>query len=172
MKFKLPFILAILVIYQSAIAQSDTMNRFDANNKKTGWWLVYLDKDLAITEDTKKANYYRYSYFEGKFDYFNMGRISTRKNPVIAPTSFKSNNEIKPLDGEYIANYSNGQGRFILIAQNGKLIEYKEFYKNGILKTRFDYTESCGDSSFHYCIYLYKKDGSLKIKTTIRTPKK
>lgn len=171
MKIKILPFLVLVLISQFAIAQSDTLNRIDVNNKKIGWWIVYLDKDLGITEDTSKANYYRYSYFDDKFDYYNMSRIGTKRNPVIVPTSIKRDQDIIPLEGEYKANYNNGQTRFILIAQNGKLKEYKEFYKNGALKTRYDYTESCGDTSFHYCIYLYKKDESLKYKATLRTPK-
>lgn len=172
MKTLILSILALTLVSQSAISQNDTLNRFDVNLKETGWWIVYLDKDLAVTTDTDKAKYYRYSYFDGKFDYFNMGKIGTNKNPVIAPASSKSSNDIQAINGEYRVNYGNGQTKFVLTAQNGKLKEYKEFYKDGTLKTLFDYTESCGATPFHYCIYLYKKDGSLKTKTTIQTPKK
>jgi len=160
-----------LLISQSSFSQTDTLNRFDGNNKKTGWWVVYLDKDLAITKDTSKAVFFKYSFFQGKFDYFNMGKIGTKKNPVIQPASNLTGKKIQALDGEYRLNYNDLQPRFILKAQKGKLTEYKEFYEDGTLKTRFDYTESCGDTPMHYCIYLYNKDGSLKTKTTIRTPK-
>ena len=111
-----------------------------------------------------------FQYF--KFNYFNFGKIGTKRNPVIIPSTFKIGVIPQVLDGEYKANFSNGQTRFVVIAQNGKLLEYKEFRKDGTLITRFDYTESCGDTPFHYCIYMYKKDGSLKTKTTIQTPKK
>ncbi|MEN9999752.1 MAG: hypothetical protein RI922_2742 [Bacteroidota bacterium] len=172
MKFKILSFLALLFICQLSKAQSDTLNRFDANNKKIGWWIVYLDCFLAISDDGNRINYYMFSYFDGKFNYFNIGKIGTKRNPVIRPASHKISSQTQPLDGEYKANFSNGQTRFVVNAQKGILKEYKEFRKDGTLKTRFDYTESCGDTPFHYCIYLYKKDGSLKTKTTIQTPKK
>lgn len=165
-------ILAITLFSLSAISQNDTLNRYDTNNNKTGWWKVYLDKYLAETKDMSQAKYYKFSYFEGKFDYFNMGSIGSDKNPVIAPVSNESTEEIPALDGEYKANYSNGQTKYIYVADNGKLTEYREYYENGTLKTRFDYTKSCGDEPFHFCIYLYNKDGSLKTETTIKPPKK
>ena len=169
MKLKVLSFFLVTILFQSVVAQIDTLNRYDKNNKKTGWWIVYLDSDLAVIEDSTKAVYYRYSYFDGKFDYFNMGRIGTKKNPVIAPSGEKVK-ELKLLNGEYRANHSNGQTRFVLSASKGKLIYYKEYYSNGVLKTHFDYTQSCGDTPFHYCIYQYNKDGSLKNKSTIQTP--
>lgn len=171
MKIKLLSLLVLLLTCKIASAQSDTLNRLDANNEKIGWWKVYLDKDLGKTEDLSKAIYFKYSYFVGKFDYYSMGRIGTKRNPV-SPVLTKVNDVFMALDGEYKANFSDGQPRFILIAQDGKLQEYKEFYKNGKVKHVFKYNETCGDTSFHYCIYLYKKDGTLKTKTTLRSPKK
>lgn len=93
-------------------------------------------------------------------------------NPVIASTSNTTTQKINPLHGEYKVNFKNGKTRFNLIAQNGRLVEYKEYYKNGNIKHVFKYTESCGDTQFHYCIYLHNNDGSLKLKTTLQTPKK
>lgn len=170
MNTKLLSIILFALFSYAVKAQEDTLNRYDANNKRTGWWIVYLDKDLAVTKDTSKALYYRYSYFDGRFDYFNMGPIGSKKNPVIPPEG-KSTSGIGPLDGEYKANYNDGQIRFVLTAKDGKLTEYREYYKNGTLMTRFDYTKSCGDTQFHYCIYQYHKDGSLKYEGTIQTPK-
>ncbi len=154
------------------MSQADTINLFDSNHEKVGWWLTYLDKDLAETKDSSNAVYFKYSYFDGKFDYFKTSKLGTNKNPVIAPTPIKTDLKIKPLHGEYKANFKNGKTRFSLTSQNGRLLEYQEYYKNGNLKHVFKYTESCGDTEFHYCIYLYNNDGSLKLKTTLQTPKK
>jgi len=172
MKHVILFIVTIAVSSIFGRAQSDTINRVDSNNKRIGWWKVYLDKDLAVTEDSTKASYFKYSYFEGKFDYYSTSRFGSEKNPVITSYVGKTSDIIQALDGEYKVNFSNGQPRFILLTQNGKLLEYKEFYKNGKVKHAFDYTESCGDTPFHYCIYFYNEDGSLKMKTSIRSPKK
>jgi hypothetical protein len=154
----------------SVFSQSDTLNQFNSNKERTGWWITYLDKDLAITSDTTQAKYYRYSYFDGAFNYYSMGPIGAKKSPVIGPVSLNSDGEIPPLHGVYKANYTNGQTQFVLKADNGRFTEYLEYYKNGNLKTRYDYTKSCGKSPFEYCIYKYKKNGDLKMEGRLRRP--
>lgn len=171
MKTQFLSFLVFIIVSQNAISQSDTLNRLDANNKKTGWWIVYLDKDLATAKDSSKAIYYKYSYFQGKYDHYDISRIGTKSNPVIPYKEIKAVNGAIPLDGTYKANFSNGKTRFILTARNGRLIEYSEFYKTGNLKHTFKYNELCGDTFLQYCIYLYKKDGSLKAKTWPRKVK-
>lgn len=99
-----------------------------------------------------------------------MGRIGTRKSPVIPPKSQRNSDTLVLLNGTYEVNYNRGGVRFRLKAKAGKLTSYEEFYKNGTLKTFFDYTSSCGGTDLHWCIYEYKKDGTLKVKTTLQTP--
>ncbi|MFA7273689.1 MAG: hypothetical protein WC044_07460 [Crocinitomicaceae bacterium] len=169
MKFKILYFFIFIVIYTDSLAQSDTLNRVDANNHKTGWWMVYLDPYLAETTDSTKAAYLKYTYYKGKFDYFNMGKIGAKKHPVVSSTK-TSQSGIVLLNGDYKSNFKNGQTRFVLSAKNGKLIEYKEYYSNGVLKIRFDYTASCGDHPFQYCIYQYRKNGVLKHTSTTRKP--
>lgn len=62
-------LLTVLIINVSASAQVDSFNQFDTNGKKVGWWIVYLDKDLKTVEDSSEATYYRYTLFDGKFNY-------------------------------------------------------------------------------------------------------
>ena len=164
------FIFWSFVFSSFTFSQSDTLNQLNSNLEKTGWWITYLNKDLAKTSDSTQAKYYRYSYFEGKFNYYSMGPIGTKKSPVIGPTSMQSDGEIPALHGEYKANYNNGQTQFILKAENGRFTEYLEYYKNGNLKTRYDYTKSCGNSLLEYCIYQYKKNGELKMEGRLRRP--
>lgn len=166
---KLIKIIFFLSIWSQCAAQSDTLNRVDMNGEKMGWWIIYLDANLAELKDSTNAVYSRYGYFKGKFNYFNMGPIGTAKNPIIAPKG-QSGGEIQLLNGIYKANYDDGQVKYELNTLNGKFIYYKEYYTNGVLKSHFAYTESCGDDPFQYCIYQYKKDGSLKNKSTIRLP--
>lgn len=169
MKIKWLYFLVLVAGSFSTNAQGDTLNQFDGNNNKTGWWVTHLDRELAETDDEILAKYFKYSYFDGKFDYFNIGKIGTKKNPVITPDD-ENHIGIAALDGEYKAEHNNGKIRFVLSAKKGRLIEYLEYYPSGILKTRFDYTVSCGETELHYCIYQYEKDGSLKRKSTLQTP--
>ena len=42
----------ILCMAQFAFGQSDTLNQVDANGKKTGWCVTYLDNDLNVLQDS------------------------------------------------------------------------------------------------------------------------
>jgi antitoxin component YwqK of YwqJK toxin-antitoxin module len=171
MNFHKLTLLLMLSVCQSAFSQNDTLNRYDSNEKKTGWWIVYLDDNLAELKDSSEATYYRFNLFKGNHECYNMGPIGTKKNPVIFP---ENNSTIKPgiqrLNGVYKANYKSGVLKFQLEVHDGKLTDYQEFYENGILKTHFDYTKSCGDSPFNYCVTTYKKDGSIKYEGYAKTP--
>ena len=163
----LPF---FLILSTSILAQSEGINQYDANNEKTGWWIIYMDKNLKTVEDSSEASYYRYGYFIGKFNYYSMGPIGTRRNPMVPPESQQNSNSLILLNGTYEGHYSNGRVRFRLKAKDGKFISYEEFYKTDVLKTFFDYTTSCGSTEFNFCISEYNKDGSLKEESTIRNP--
>ncbi len=163
--------LVIVLVSQASVGQGDTLNRSNVKGEKTGWWIVYVDEDLSRTDDTLEARFAVYSWFEDDFEYFKMGRIGTRKQPVIAPAVKPNTNwTIPPLDGKFIAKHKNGTIRFEVLANEGRLTYFKEYYKNGILKTHFDFTESCGDTAQHYSIFQYDKDGELKYKGTLKTP--
>ncbi len=172
MPLKLIFSLAILTISQCAFSQSDTLNNYNSNKEKVGWWITYLNKDLKPLKDSNQAVYYKYSYFEGDFDYYPLSQVGTEKSPIISKESTYEGETAIPLDGEYKTTHKNGKTKFLIQASNGKLIKYSEFYKNGNLKHTFNYTEMCGDTFLNYCIYLYEKDGSLKLKTTFKQPKR
>lgn len=163
------FLTLLLCTFISS-AQVDTLNRTDANGERYGWWIVYLDDNLEEVTDTAEATHYHYTLYEGKFNYYNMGAIGTKKTPVIFPTSDTlETNGIKLLNGEYRSNYPNGQVRFILTVNQGVFTDYKEYFENGNLNTHFKYTPECG-TPIHCCIIMYNKDGSLKFEGTNRVP--
>lgn len=163
-------VLFFLFILSPAQGQVDTLNRLDVNGARYGWWVVYLDDNLSEVKDSTQATHYHYALYQGKFSYYNMGAIGSKKSPVIFPESdtLVRNGKIL-LDGTYQSNHKNGQAWFVLVVDQGVFVDYKEYYDNGNLKTHFEYTPACG-TPYHYCIYMYNKDGSLKYKGTNQTP--
>ena len=110
------FIMCFFVLFvQHANSQSDTLNRYDGNQQKMGWWKVYLDKNLSSTNDSNQAVYYKYSYYQGEFDYYPLSRFGSDKQPVLASVP-KTSATINALDGEYKVNFKNGSPKFILLA--------------------------------------------------------
>lgn len=159
-----------LFIDSFCIGQADTLNRTDENGERTGWWVVYLDNNLKEVKDSSEATHFNYALYQGKFSYYNMGAIGTKKTPVIFPASDTLEvNGIKLLNGEYKSNYPDGSVRFVLTVDQGIFVDYKEYYKNGNLNTHFKYTPECG-TPYHCCILMYNKDGSLKYEGTNRLP--
>ncbi len=64
MKTKLLFILlAFSTNALFAQMSSDSLNRYDAKNKKIGFWKVYLDDYLLETADSSEAYFYAYDYY-------------------------------------------------------------------------------------------------------------
>jgi hypothetical protein len=155
------FILLLAFAFVSR-AQSDTLNKVNAKGERYGWWIVYLDDNLEAVKDTADATHYHYTMYSGKFNYYNMGAIGTKKTPVIFPSSDTlETNGLKLLNGEYKSNFKSGKLRFVLKVENGIFVDYKEYYENGNLNTHFKYTIECGTPN-HYCVLVYNEDGSLK----------
>jgi hypothetical protein len=46
-------IIILLVNTFAAQAQADTLNKFNSNGKKQGYWLCYLDKEFTLTDSSK-----------------------------------------------------------------------------------------------------------------------
>ncbi|UKN03756.1 hypothetical protein K6119_09655 [Paracrocinitomix mangrovi] len=169
---KLTFYLSIILLCntQSLFAQSDTLNLYNTNGEKKGWWVIYLDHNLEQVDDSTKATHCRYTYYTGKFDHYNMGAIGTKKTPVIFPKNDTLTfGGLTMLNGTYSSNYKGGKIHFELSADAGILKEYKEYYKNGQLKTHLIYSEKCG-APIRGCIKLYDENGKLTYDGTNRIP--
>lgn len=48
----------------NAHINNDTLNKFDANKLKKGYWIVYLTDRLIPTKDTAKSYFYAFDYYE------------------------------------------------------------------------------------------------------------
>jgi hypothetical protein len=60
---KLLYLLTILFSGVLAFGQYDTLNRVDANNKKSGYWKVHLDDKGFIVKSRDEAYFYGYQYY-------------------------------------------------------------------------------------------------------------
>lgn len=54
--------LLFFFLYETACCQSDTLNRLDIKNRKTGYWTCYLDSNLNLASKDA-AVYYAYQYY-------------------------------------------------------------------------------------------------------------
>jgi hypothetical protein len=167
-------ILFLVFNISQAYCQADTLNQLDANGKKTGWCVAYMDQDLRVLKDSSGASFCMYNYYRNDIWLYRFGEgYGTKKSPVIFPTSepLKLGNYTL-LDGKYITNYKNGNLRSELTMVKGYMTGFKKYYPNGQLEFEIIISEECG-APIQHCLNGYKKDGSLAYKAkTVLTKEK
>lgn len=168
-------VLSLLIVFSSVntFSQSDTLNQFDSNGEKTGWWIIYLNDNFEKQEDSVGATHLMYDYRTGWFSHYSWGQaLESKKHSVYFP----DNDTLKVgrytlLNGDYITKYKDGTIRSVLSASNGILIEYKKFWPNGQLDDHFIYSAECG-APIHTCLLEYNKKGELVYEGYLQVPKK
>lgn len=153
----------LLFTFNVTISQVEQLNQFDANGKKDGKWIVWLDKDWRLAKDSMSAVYFRYNYFDHGSNLYPMGPCggSGYTLQVINSGATKKGNA-ELLDGVY--NWVNIKGhiRSTHVLKNGIYVSCKEFYSNGQLETHFDYTKKCEGQAHSSYTHCYDKKGNLK----------
>jgi len=155
-------LLFICILCTLSVFSQEGVNQLDANGKKHGTWIVWLDKDWKLAKDSMSAVHYRYNYFINGRSMYPMG-------PMGGKCETKSNSTIKKgnallLDGEYKWFHKNGKVKFINVLKDGWYVSYKEYRSDGTLETVFDYTEHDRGQKYSWAMYLYDKKGALKEK--------
>lgn len=140
----------------------ETLNQRDANGKKNGTWIVWLDKDWKLANDSMSAVYYRYNYFINGRSMYPMGPEGVKMESN-SNSTFKKGNALK-LDGEYKWFDMNGKLRRIHVLKDGWYVSYKEFRADETMESFFDYTEHDRRQQYSWTIYSYDKKGNLKGK--------
>lgn len=145
--------------------QTEKLNQFDANGKKDGKWIVWLDKDWKLAPDSLKAVYFRYNYWDHGANLYPMGNYGgSYKLQTVSENSQLKKGNAKLLDGEYKWVNEKGQMFADHVLKEGVYVWWKEYFKNGNLETHFDYAKKCdGTGQTHsYYMFLYDKQGKLK----------
>jgi len=147
----------------SSFAQTEVLNRFDDKGKKHGKWTVYLDATWKEVNDSSKALYYRYTYYDHGENIYPMGGV--KKNFTLQSSSGKPKpTPGKPhlLDGEYKWLGKDGNVFSIHQLKQGEYIYCKEFFASGKLSQHFEYTKQFKGEAHTYAISVYDKVGQRK----------
>ncbi len=153
------FLIACFLFSLSVFSQ-EGVNQRDANGKKHGTWIVWLDKDWKLAKDSMSAIYYRYNYFINGKSMYPMGPEATKVEAN--PNSHVKKGNALRLDGEYKWFDKNGKLRRVHVLKDGWYVSYKEYRSDGTLETVFDYTEHDRGQQYNWNIYSYDKKGNLK----------
>ena len=121
MKTLLTFKLVCLLLFinSTSIAQNDTLNRYNSNKKKDGFWICYLDGKLKKT-DIQKAVYYGYDLFDNGRNLTQLGIHGMKVHSVSKPKEIaeKKNNPIL-LEGKFVLINKRGDEKSIEEYRNG-----------------------------------------------------
>lgn len=164
--------LLVTFCFANSYSQSDTLNNFDLNDKKTGWWITYLNENLELLDDSVGATHCMYNYYRRNIHLYRFGEgYGTKKHPIYYPENDTlSHGDYILLNGQYITKYKNGNTRTRVTASNGIMTSFKKYYPTGQLMFEVVVSQACGAPEQH-CINEYKKDGSLKRESYSYLPK-
>jgi hypothetical protein len=155
------FLLFLLGITATAFSQN--LNEYDNKGQKHGKWVRYLDKYWKVLEDSSKAVYFRYTFYDHGLNVHPMGPAASKGyTMVFVGDSSKQNQKgIKILDGEYYWYDTENKLRFVHVLKNGVYLFYKEYYKTGELATLFDYTRHAREQPWSWYCLTFDKQGKV-----------
>lgn len=111
----------------------DTVNRYDSNKLRNGYWAVCFTKTLGYTDNKLQAVYYGYIYYQhGSPAISSMGGLNPFPFDSMRPTencSQPKKDTVVLINGKFEGRMKNG----ILLNEN--------FYKNGIIVWTKTYNE-------------------------------
>jgi antitoxin component YwqK of YwqJK toxin-antitoxin module len=140
------YILIVLALMQFNLiitlnAQTKYQNLADANGNKIGKWIFFLDKDLAVTDDSVSYHFYKVvNFVSGRpIGYVN---YYYKTGKLYFQTPLKSINPDVYTDGEIKYFAENGDKLMELNYQNGQLNGHASYYfPDGKLQTIGNYTD-------------------------------
>lgn len=154
------FTIFCLLITWVSLSQ-EKLNQLDLNKRRTGKWLIYLDKDWKRTDDSSNAQYCRYTWYHDGMNIYPMGPCGKEGYKLESPANSGSS---KLLNGEYKWLDEKGKLSSVHVFKNGVYISCKEYFPGGKdVEQYFDFTEKCQGSKHGWKVTIYKKNGDVKM---------
>lgn len=159
-------ILLTFILFSFSLFSQEGINQLDANGKKHGKWIVWLDTDWKLAKDSMSAAYYRYNYFNHGANIYAMGPWGGKNTKLEGvPNSVVKKGNAKQLDGTY--KWFNSKGQLVSehILKDGWYVSFKEYFPaSGQLQTFFDYTQHDAGDQYSYLMTMYNSKGELQLK--------
>ena len=153
------FILAVFSIQAKA-----QINQTDAEGKRDGLWLVYLDAAGDKTKDSTKAVYKRYTWYDHGTNVYPMGSLIETGGKIETTGATAEKGKIVLLNGEYKCYNKKGVLFAIHKFDSGHYVSYTEYHPSGTVKTLFDYTKHCDGQEHSWHMYIYDATGKLTLE--------
>ncbi len=154
----------------SCINNIDTLNKYDENGKKTGYWSEFLNKKFRPTRKENKAVFLWYIFYQ------NGERTSIKLvlNPIIGKTCLKiegnepQNERIILLDGNYsLYLYREKKNRLFkqFEFEKGHLLSTTSIYKNGQINECINFENKHMLYPFSCFCTSYNEKGEVEMKS-------
>lgn len=153
------FILAVFSIQAKA-----QINQTDAEGKRDGLWLVYLDAAGDKTKDSTKAVYKRYTWHDHGTNVYPMGSLIETGGKIETTGATAEKGKIVLLNGEYKCYNKKGVLFAIHKFDSGHYVSYTEYHPSGSIRTFFDYTKHCDGQEHSWHMYIYDATGKLTLE--------
>lgn len=159
----------LLLFMATTAAYCQDINKYDNKGKKHGKWIRYMDKNWNTLEDSSKAVFFRYTFYEHGANVHPMGGFGKNKLwKMKCSTDTSTQKGIKILNGDYKWHDPKGRLMYWHVLKDGVYISYKEFYETGELHQFFDYTKQVEGQPWSWYMIEYNKDGSIKYEEQIK----
>jgi hypothetical protein len=151
----------------SSFAQQGGLNQKDASGKKDGKWILYYNSYFKVVDDSTKAAYYFFTYYDHGTRVHTHAQWGTKSGEIVcSQCDSSSGSRVKLLSGEYKI-FKKGNLFAVLLFDKGAPVIWKQYYPSGQLYLLFDYTRHINNEPLSYTLYEYSKDGSLKSTISI-----
>ena len=161
MKIKTVIAILILCISKMLSAQEEKINQFDSAGKKHGKWKRYLDAYWNVVDDTNKAVFWRYTFFDHGVNVHPMGAGGKKGWTMESDEKNPSPGKIKMLNGVYTWRDKKGRVIYEHVLLDGVYVSYKEFFKSGKLQTHFDYNKHAEGQPLSWYITVYNESNKI-----------
>src|ERR1051325_4208383 len=94
-------ILFFVLLPVSVFSQSNSMDQRDERGKKDGTWKLYYDKYFHVVNDSSKASYFFYTYYDHGKRAHTHAAWGAKDHKFIDSTVSGQTAGIKMLDGKY-----------------------------------------------------------------------
>lgn len=151
----------LFILFSFICISQEKINQFDFNKRRTGKWLIYLDKDWKRTNDSANASYCRYTWYNDGMNIYPMGPCGQAGYKLEIPSGSSTS---KLLDGEYKWLDAKGKLSSVHVFKKGVYVSCREYYPGGEnVQQFFDYNEKCEGSKHGWKLTVYKKNGDIKM---------
>jgi|GEM_PF-3251748 hypothetical protein len=150
----------------------DTLNRFDTNNHKIGWWIQLLNINGCPTRNFNEAVFYRY-YFKNGYTVYPLDPVEQAEN-ISDTAKSKTTYEMRIIDSndrpkKDTVIMMEGKYRYyfkdkLVIEEeykDGMPIISKSFYLNGQIRSCLDFSKKYNNLPLSYLEIDYKKNGDV-----------